>query len=156
MALSIAKVANWLHQVDRARAVVGRWPAQFETDDERLAYKVQDAFLKKQMVKQGPLAGYKIALTSPQILQQTGLKGPCYGPIRKKRVFEHKATVRADRWTRLGVELEVVFVMGADVPKPKSKPYDKDSIAEYVGEARAGFELSRIAAPTTAGWRSIR
>ena len=47
MALSIAKVANWLAQVDKSRAVVGRWPAQFETDDERLAYKVQDAFLKK-------------------------------------------------------------------------------------------------------------
>ena len=98
MALSIPKVANWLAQVDKARAVVGRWPAQFETDDERLAYKVQDAFLKKQMVKQGPLAGYKIALTSPQILQQTGLKGPCYGPIRKKRVFEHKASVRQLRF----------------------------------------------------------
>ena len=55
MALSIAKVANYLAQVDKARAVVGRWPAQFETDDERLAYKVQDAFLKKQVVKQGPL-----------------------------------------------------------------------------------------------------
>src|SRR6187402_1119890 len=127
MALSIARVAHWL--------------AQFETDDERLAYKVQDAFLKKQVVKQGPLVGYKIALTSPQILAQTGLKGPAYGPIRKKRVFEHKATVRADRWTRLGVELEVVFVMGTNVPAPKAKPYDKESIAQYVGEARAGFEL---------------
>ena len=141
MALSITKVANWLHQVDKARAVVGWWPTQFATDDEREAYNVQDAFLKKQVVKQGPLAGYKIALTSPQILQQTGLKGPCYGPIRKKRVFEHKAVVRADRWTRLGVELEVIFIMGANVPAPKGKPYDKDSIAEYVGEARAGFEL---------------
>ena len=49
--------------------------------------------------------------------------------------------MRADRWTRLGVELEVIFVMGADVPAPKGTPYDKDSIAEYVGEARAGFEL---------------
>ncbi|NDH64769.1 MAG: hypothetical protein EBY18_24685 [Alphaproteobacteria bacterium] len=106
MALNIAKVANWLHQVDKARAVVGWWPAQFATDDERLAYKVQDAFLKKQVVKQGPLVGYKIALTSPQILAQTGLKGPAYGPIRKKRVFEHKATVRADRgadYSRLAV-----------------------------------------------------
>ena len=27
MALSIAKVANWLQQVDKARAVVGWWPA---------------------------------------------------------------------------------------------------------------------------------
>jgi 2-keto-4-pentenoate hydratase len=141
MALNIAKVANWLHQVDKARAVVGWWPAQFATDDERLAYKVQDAFLKKQVVKQGPLAGYKIALTSPQILAQTGLKGPCYGPIRKKRVFEHKAAVRADRWTRLGVELEIILIMNANVPAPKDKPYDNDSIAQYIGEARAGFEL---------------
>jgi 2-keto-4-pentenoate hydratase len=140
MALNIAKVADWLYRVDKARAVVGWWPEQFATDDERTAYKVQDAFLRKQVVRQGPLAGYKIALTSPQILQQTGLKGPCYGPIRKKRVFEHKATVRADRWTRLGVELEVVFIIGRDVPKAR-KPYDRDSIAEYVGDVRAGFEL---------------
>ena len=34
MALSIAKVASWLHSVDKARAVVGWWPAQFATDDE--------------------------------------------------------------------------------------------------------------------------
>src|SRR5258708_28554492 len=141
MTLNIAKVANWLHQVDKARAVVGWWPTQFATDDERLAYRVQDAFLKKQVVKQGALDGYKIALTSPQILAQTGLKGPCYGPIRKKRVFEHKATVRADRWTRLGVELEIILIMNANVPAPKAKPYDKDSIAPYIGEARAGFEL---------------
>src|SRR5437899_5340938 len=141
MALSITKVANWLSQVDKARAVVGWWPSQFATDDERLAYKIQDAFLKKQVVKQGPLVGYKIALTSPQILAQTGLKGPAYGPIRKKRVFEHKASVRADRWARLGVELEIILTVNADVPKPKDTPYDKDSIAAYVGEARAGFEL---------------
>ena len=139
MALNSAKVANWLHQVDKARAVVGWWPAQFATDDERLAYKVQDAFLKKLVVKQGPLAGYKIALTSPQILAQTGLKGPVYGPIRKKRVFHETAKVRADKWTRLGVELEIVFIVGSDVPKGTT--YDKDSIAQYVGDARAGFEL---------------
>ena len=52
------------------RAAVGWWPAEFATDDERLAYRIQDAFLKKQVAKQGPLVGYKIALTSPQILAQ--------------------------------------------------------------------------------------
>lgn len=141
MALSIAKVANWLQQVDKARAVVGWWPEHLMPADERTAYKIQDAFLKKQVLKQGPCVGYKIALTSPQIWEQTGLRGPAYGPIRKKRVFEHKAAVRADRWTRLGVELEIILTVNADVPKPKGKGYDKDSIAPYVGDARAGFEL---------------
>lgn len=141
MTLNVTKVASWLHSVDKSRAVVGWWPAQFATDDERLAYKVQDAFLKKQIAKQGPLVGYKIALTSPQIWEQTGLRGPAYGPIRKKRVFEHKATVRADRWTRLGVELEIILTVNANVPAPKGKDYDKESIAQFVGDARAGFEL---------------
>ena len=35
MAFSIAKAANGLHQVHRARAVVGWWPEQFATEDER-------------------------------------------------------------------------------------------------------------------------
>ena len=56
-------------------------------------------------------------------------------------MFEHKASVRADQWARLGVELEIILTTNADVPRPKDKPYDKDSIAPYVGEARAGFEL---------------
>ena len=61
MALSIAKVASWLHSVDKARAVVGWWPAQFATDDERLAYKVQDAFLKP-----GPTTKTRSPVTSAQ------------------------------------------------------------------------------------------
>jgi 2-keto-4-pentenoate hydratase len=56
-------------------------------------------------------------------------------------VFEHKASVRANRWTRLGVELEIILTVNSDVPAPKGMPYDKESIAPYVGDARAGFEL---------------
>jgi 2-keto-4-pentenoate hydratase len=141
MAFNIAKAAKWFEQVDKAGAVVAWPPPHVMPEDERTAYKVQDAFLKKLVRKQGELAGYKIALTSPQILAQTGLKGPVYGPIRKKRVFHEKAKVRADKWTRLGVELEIILIMGSHVPAPKDKPYDKDSIAKYVGDARAGFEL---------------
>ncbi len=43
MAFNVAKAANWIHAVHKSRAVVGWWPAQYTTDDERTAYKVQDA-----------------------------------------------------------------------------------------------------------------
>ena len=65
MAYSIAKAAKWFEQVDKARAVVAWPPPHVMPDDERTAYKVQDAFLKTLVRKQGPLAGYKIALTVP-------------------------------------------------------------------------------------------
>src|SRR5260370_9530817 len=141
MAPSISKGANWIQSVDKSRAVVAWWPPQYMPEDERPAYKVQDAFLKKLVPKQGPVVGYKIGLTGPQIWEPTGLRSPAYGPIRKKRVFDQKTTVRADRWTRLGVELEIILTVNSDVPAPKATPYDKDSIAPYVGDARAGFEL---------------
>ena len=146
MAFSVAKAAKWFAQVDKAGAVVAFPPPHVMPGDERTAYKVQDAFLKTLVPRQGPVVGYKIALTSPQILAQTGLKGPVYGPIRRKRVFHEKARIRVGTWTRLGAELEVIFIMGSDVPAPLSKkggakPYDRDSIAKYVGDVRAGFEL---------------
>src|SRR5215469_14567419 len=124
MAYSVAQAAKWFEQVDKAGAVVAWPPPSVMPEDERTAYKVQDAFLKKLVRKQGPLAGYKIALTSPQILAQTGLKGPVYGPIRRKRAFQNKATIRADKWTRLGAELEIIFIMAREVPLPKARPYD--------------------------------
>ncbi len=136
MAFSIAKAATWLHQVDKARAVVGWWPEQFATDDERLAYKVQDAFLKKQVVKQGPLVGYKIALTSPQILAQTGLKGRPMADPQEARV-----RAQGDRARR---SLDAAGRRTRDHPdrerrrsRAEGQAYDRDSIARYVGEARA-------------------
>ena len=141
MSFSIAKAAGWLERVNKAGSVVAWIPPQYTAPDEATAYKVQDAFLKKLVPKQGPVVGYKIGLTAPQIWEQTGLRSPAYGPIRAKRVFQEKTTVRADRWTRLGVELEIILTANANVPAPKDKPYDKDSIAPYVGDARAGFEL---------------
>jgi len=142
MAFNVAATARWLDRVDRNRATVGWWPKPHMPADERTAYRVQDAFLKKVIPRQGKVVGYKIGLTAPAIWEQTGLRSPAYGPIRAKRVFTGgKHTVRADRWTRLGVELEIVLTVGADLPRKTAKPWDRESIADYVGGAQAGFEL---------------
>ena len=141
MALKPAKAAKWIHSIDRAKAALAWWPPQYMPADETEAYKVQDAYLKRLIPKQGKLVGYKIGLTAPQIWEQTGLRSPAYGPIRKSRVFEHHTRIRAGRWTRLGLELEIILTVGSDVPRPKDKPHDRDSVAPYVSDARAGFEL---------------
>jgi 2-keto-4-pentenoate hydratase len=141
MAVKPAKAAKWIHSVDKAKAAVAWWPPQLMPETEAEAYKIQDAYLKRLIPEQGKLVGYKIGLTSPQIWEQTGLKSPAYGPIRKSRVYERYTKVRAGRWTRLGVELEIILTVGSDVPRPKGKPHDKDSVAAYVSDARAGFEL---------------
>jgi 2-keto-4-pentenoate hydratase len=142
MAFSIAKAANWLHQVHRAHAVVGWWPDQFAIEDERTAYKVQDALLKKLVPKQGPLVGYKIALTSPQIWEQTGFArsrlrpNPQEARVRAQGLGARRPVGETGRRARSHPHRQRRLCRG-----PKDKPYDKDSIEPYIGEARAGFEL---------------
>ena len=51
------QAARWLEQVDKARAVVAWVPPQYLPEDERTAYRIQDAFLKKLIPKQGPVVG---------------------------------------------------------------------------------------------------
>ncbi|HKU97172.1 MAG TPA: hypothetical protein VJR58_17945 [Vineibacter sp.] len=142
MAATAEQIADYLMNVRRSRVTVGWWPKAQMPADERTAYAAQDAYLKRIVAEDGDIAGYKIGLTAPAIWEQTGLRSPAYGPIRRNRVFERAVTLKASQHTRLGLELEIILTVNADVPAPPpGKPYDKDSITPYIASARAGFEL---------------
>lgn len=142
MAATPAQIASYIMKVRRAGATVPWWPKAMTPRTEDGAYAAQDAFLRKVVAEDGPVVGYKIGLTSPAILKQTGLKEPAYGPIRKNRVFQRQVSLKAANHTRLGLELEIILTVNADVPKPaRGKRYTRETIAPYIESARAGFEL---------------
>jgi 2-oxo-3-hexenedioate decarboxylase/2-keto-4-pentenoate hydratase len=142
MVATAEQIADYLMNVRRTRVTVGWWPKSYMPADERAAYAAQDAYLKRIVPEDGEVVGYKIGLTAPAIWAQTGLRSPAYGPIRRNRVFEGTADLKASQHTRLGLELEIILTVNADVPAPPAgKPYDKDSISPYIASARAGFEL---------------
>lgn len=142
MAATAEQIADYLMNVRRTRVTVGWWPKSHMPADERAAYAAQDAYLKRIIPDDGDVVGYKIGLTAPAIWAQTGLRSPAYGPIRRNRVFERAVKLKAAQHTRLGLELEIILTVNADVPPPPAgRPYDKDSISPYLGSARAGFEL---------------
>lgn len=142
MTATAEQIADYLMDVRRARCTVGWWPAPKMPADERAAYAAQDAYLARLVPEDGDVAGYKIGLTAPAIWEQTGLRSPAYGPIRRSRVFERVANLKGSQHTRLGLELEIILTVNADVPPaPAGKPYDRESITPYIASARAGFEL---------------
>ena len=142
MAATAEQIADYLMDVRRSRVTVGWWPKAKMPANERAAYAAQDAYLKRITAEDGDITGYKIGLTAPAIWEQTGLRSPAYGPIRRNRVFERAVTLKASQHTRLGLELEIILTVNADVPAPPvGKPYDKDSVTPYIASARAGFEL---------------
>jgi 2-oxo-3-hexenedioate decarboxylase/2-keto-4-pentenoate hydratase len=138
---SPATIADYLLKVRKAKCTVAWWPKDMTPRDERTGYRAQALLAKALARSEGEVAGYKIGLTAPQIWEQTGLKSPVYGVIRRKRIYNRSVTLRARDWVRLGLELEIILTAGEDIPRPRRKPYDKASVAPYIGSARAGFEL---------------
>lgn len=104
------------------------------------AYAVQEEFQKLLAERHGPIAGYKIALTTPVMRQMVKVNEPVIGGIFARTVHHSGAVIRAADHTRLGVESEIAVRLEADLPAAKA-PYTRDTVADAVGVVMAAFEL---------------
>ena len=66
-----------------------------------------------------------------------GIAEPCYGAIFARQVHDRRAELRARDYCRLGVETEIVFRLGEDVPHGG----DAERVAAAVESAAAAIEL---------------
>jgi 2-keto-4-pentenoate hydratase len=105
------------------------------------AYDAQQALIA--LWESGPLGrvgGYKIALTSKAIQNLVGLDEPCGAAIFASTMHSSPAEIATSDFVRLGLEFELAFRMGKDVPAGGG-PYDAASIRDYVDTAMPAFEL---------------
>lgn len=103
-------------------------------------YAVQEALQALLAGRHGPIAGYKVALTSPAMRHLLRVAEPFAGAIFADTVRQSPATVSAGDFVRLGIECELAVRLDADLP-PARAPYDRDSVARAVGACMAAFEL---------------
>ena len=106
------------------------------------AYGIQDALYRIMQAEggSGPIGGHKIAVTSPDIQKLCGVDQPVYGSIFANTIHRSPHVADLADFIRLGVEFEVAFEIGEDVPA-SSAPYDNNSIAAFVKAAMPAFEL---------------
>jgi 2-keto-4-pentenoate hydratase len=104
------------------------------------AYAMQEEFQRLLGERHGPIAGYKIALTTPVMRQMVKVNEPVIGGIFARTVHHSGAVIRAADHVRLGVESEIAVRLDADLPAGKA-PYTRDKVADAVGVAMAAFEL---------------
>jgi 2-keto-4-pentenoate hydratase len=105
------------------------------------AYRIQDA-LHGLLAKagRGPLAGWKIALTSRAMQQMTGVDQPAAGAIFSSLVLRSPARVDVRAYHHLGVEFEVAVRLGDALPAG-SEPWTRVSVAGRVAACIPAFEL---------------
>lgn len=89
----------------------------------------------------GPVAGYKIALTTPQMRALVGLDSPIAGCLHSRQVVRGPATARQSSYGRLVVEFELAFQLGKELPAGGT-PYSAESMVGAVRAVMPAFELA--------------
>lgn len=122
----------------KAHAVLGDPPGGVA--DLAEAYRIQDAFVALMEADDGPVVGWKVALTSTVMQQMCGVDHPCEGAVLRGRVHESPAVCDTSRLGRLGVEAEIALTIGRDMPA-SGGPYTAETAAACVSAACAAIEL---------------
>jgi 2-keto-4-pentenoate hydratase len=115
-------------------------PEALAPRDVEDAYAIQDAFRALRSQSLGPVAGYKVALTSTVMQQMLRFYSPFAGPIHEGLVHHSPATLKFSDYGRPGIECELAAYLGKDLPADRA-PYTREKIAEAVESVMPAFEL---------------
>jgi 2-keto-4-pentenoate hydratase len=136
--LLVQEKARRIVELFRSRQHIEILPAELYPRDLDEAYAIRRAFQEIEEAEgRGTIAGYKIGLTTPVMQKLCGIDEPCYGAIFAREVHHRRAELAAANYCRLGVETEIAFRLGADVPHGG----DPGGIAAAVETCMAAIEL---------------
>ncbi len=136
----ILTAVRFLWEEHQARKPFEPIPEPYTPDTIDEAYAMQEEFQKVLVERYGPIAGYKVALTTPVMRQMVKVNEPVIGAIFAKTVHHSGVVIRAANHLHLGVESEIAVQLDADLPATKA-PYTRDKVASAVGVVAAAFEL---------------
>jgi 2-keto-4-pentenoate hydratase len=137
-ALNARQKAERIVQLFRSRQPTRALPSELAPADLDEAYEIRSAFQElEEKAGRGAVAGYKIGLTTPVMQRLCGIDEPCYGAIFAGEVHHGRAELRAANFCRIGVETEIAFRLGADLPHGG----DRDRAAAAVESCMAAIEL---------------
>ena len=109
--------AERIVELFRSRQPVEILPAEVYPATLDEAYSIRRAFQEIEETKgRGPIAGYKIGLTTPVMQKLCGVDEPCYGAIFAGEVHHARAELDAEDYCRIGVETEIALRLGGDLP----------------------------------------
>jgi 2-keto-4-pentenoate hydratase len=102
------------------------------------AYGIQDEVARRMSAAWGPVAGYKVAYTSPPAQKASGVTEPATARLFAARRIEDGGTLRASDYLHLHVEAEVAFVVGRRIDKPVA---DAAALRPLVRSVHPGLDI---------------
>jgi 2-keto-4-pentenoate hydratase len=136
--LDARQKAERIVELFRSRRPIEILPAEVYPASLHEAYAIRHAFQEIEgATGRGAIAGYKIGLTTPVMQKLCGVDEPCYGAIFAREVHHHRAALSSRDYCRLGVETEIAFRLGDDLPEVGNRR----QVADAVESCMAAIEL---------------
>lgn len=141
-----------LHAADLAQQILARCPFERQPDvvtgELTKGYQVQDAVLRHLAAGDGTgplrrLGGYKIAFNTPALMQHFKIVEPCYAGVFADGIHRSGVQLPTDRFTRFGLEPELVATIGACL-EPSADPLNDAQVRTAIRCVSTGFELLEL------------
>lgn len=124
--------AQALYEAERTRKVIPQLSRTFPTIALEDAYAIQRLWAEMHLATGARHIGHKIGLTSRAMQMASKITEPDYGHLLDTMMFRDGAQIPADRFLKPRLEVELAFVMGADLEGPGTQIYDVLRATEYV------------------------
>lgn len=128
----VAQIVDELITAGKSRIPVQRLTARFPKMTVEDSYRVQNLWRRRSEAEGRKLVGRKIGLTSRAMQMSSGISEPDYGIIFEDMVFESGCVLQRDHYTHARVEMELAFVLKADISGPNATIFDVLRATEYV------------------------
>src|SRR5699024_1584856 len=129
---TIVSIADELAAAEQARRMVPRLTTRYEGMTVEDAYAVQNEWRRRGIAAGRRPVGRKIGLTSKVMQAATGITEPDYGAIFADMVFPNGAIIEHGQFSNVRIEVELAFVLAADLVGPNINVFDVMRATEYV------------------------
>lgn len=153
-AFAARSTGDWIAQARLAGRSVADLPAKLRPRTEAAGYRAH-ARLTEQLCAagQGPVVGWKVGVTTPQMRAHLGLDAPIGGMVLAHGHHESGALLAAGDYVRLGIECEIAFVLGAPLAGPVTRAEAAAAVtavhpAIELVDDRYGGDFARFGAPS--------
>lgn len=126
------EAANQILQAERERKPVRQLSLTFPDMEIEDAYRVQDLWAEARMADGAKVAGHKIGLTSRAMQMASKMTEPDYGRILDDALYNDGARIESAAFIKPRLEVELAFVMGADLEGPGKRIYDVMRATEFI------------------------
>ncbi|PXX67022.1 2-keto-4-pentenoate hydratase [Nocardia tenerifensis] len=110
------ELADELELAERDRVAIDPLVARHPDIDVVDAYEIQLINIRRRLDTGARIVGHKVGLSSEAMQQMMGVDEPDYGHLLAEMEVYEDVPVEADRYLFPRVEVEVGFVLGADLP----------------------------------------